>query len=327
VNTIDDLIDTEVAAIKTVVDAIQAKTDNLPSDPADASVIAGLITAVDDFVDTEVAAIKAVTDKLDTAVELDGAVYRFTTNALEQAPTGGGGGGDATAANQATIIAALGVIDDFLDTEVAAIKTKTDNLPSDPADASDIAALLTAIDDFVDTEVAAIKAKTDQLTFTVANKVDATATVDVDEEAIADEIAEALDIPTVAEIAEGLAGSPLTVVSARRGRNMEVFAGVEYSTANGSDEDFDFTDLPDLTGASAAARMRVHLPGQTAVPLGTLTIVDAGETTQTLRWTATEAETATLVPPKQYVYTLEYKTHTATGYSVAMTGALIAFRR
>lgn len=38
-------------------------------------------------------AIKAVSDKLDTAVQLDGAVYRFTTNALEQAPTGSGGGG------------------------------------------------------------------------------------------------------------------------------------------------------------------------------------------------------------------------------------------
>jgi hypothetical protein len=33
---------------------------------------------------------------------------------------------------------------------------------------------LTAIDDFIDTEVAAIKAKTDQLTFTVAGKVDST---------------------------------------------------------------------------------------------------------------------------------------------------------
>ena len=34
---------------------------------------------------------------------------------------------------------------------------------------------LTTIDDFLDTEVAAIKAKTDQLTFTTANRVDATA--------------------------------------------------------------------------------------------------------------------------------------------------------
>jgi hypothetical protein len=119
------------------------------------------VNTIDDFVDTEVSAIKVVTDKLDTALELDGAVYRYTTNALEQAPVGGGGGGDAS---QATLLA---------------VKAKTDNLPVDPADASDIAASfatvntkLDTIDDFVDTEVAAIKAKTDQLTFT-GGRVDA----------------------------------------------------------------------------------------------------------------------------------------------------------
>jgi hypothetical protein len=55
-------------------------------------------------IDTEVGAIKTNTDKLGTAMELDGAVYRFTTNALEQAPTGTGGGsitaGDITAIAQ-----------------------------------------------------------------------------------------------------------------------------------------------------------------------------------------------------------------------------------
>lgn len=40
----------------------------------------------------------------------------------------------------ASISADLQTVDDFLDTEIAAIKAKTDNLPSDPADASDIAA-------------------------------------------------------------------------------------------------------------------------------------------------------------------------------------------
>lgn len=97
VDTVDDFLDTEIAAIK-------AKTDNLPSDPADQSAVEAAITAatsglataaaldtVDNFIDTEVTAIKAVTDKLDTALELDGAVYRYTTNALEQAPSGGGG--------------------------------------------------------------------------------------------------------------------------------------------------------------------------------------------------------------------------------------------
>lgn len=53
---------------------------------------------------------------------------------------------------------------------VTAIKAKTDNLPTDPADASDIASsfstvnsTLTTIAGYIDTEVAAIKAKTDNL--------------------------------------------------------------------------------------------------------------------------------------------------------------------
>lgn len=58
----------------------------------------------------------------------------------------------------------------YVDTEVAAIKAKTDNLPSDPASAgtiatsfSSISSTLTTIASYIDTEVAAIKAKTDNL--------------------------------------------------------------------------------------------------------------------------------------------------------------------
>jgi hypothetical protein len=68
------------------------------------------VDAIDDFVDTEVGAIKTVTDKLDTMVELDGAVYRYTTNALEQAPSGGGGGAtDWTSDERTAIRAILGI--------------------------------------------------------------------------------------------------------------------------------------------------------------------------------------------------------------------------
>lgn len=76
---------------------------------------------------------------------------------------------NATVSSRATQ-ASVDTIDDFLDTEVAAIKAKTDNLPSDPADASDIASsfstvnsTLSTIAGYIDTEVAAIKAKTDNL--------------------------------------------------------------------------------------------------------------------------------------------------------------------
>src|SRR5688572_14337103 len=44
-----------------------------------------------------------------------------------------------------TLDGKLDTIDDFLDLEVAAIKAKTDNLPADPADASDLAALIDAL--------------------------------------------------------------------------------------------------------------------------------------------------------------------------------------
>ena len=111
-------ISADIATVDTVVDAIKAKTDNLPSDPADASVVAGLISAVetkvdtiDDFLDSEIAAIKAKTDNLpaDPADASDIASSFLTVNGK------------------------LDVLDDFLDTEIAAIKAKTDNLPASPA--------------------------------------------------------------------------------------------------------------------------------------------------------------------------------------------------
>ncbi len=78
IDAVDNFVDTEVAAIKTVVDAVQAKTDNLPSDPADASVVAGLIggldtklDTIDNFVDTE---ITALTTMLTGVVPLNGTI-------------------------------------------------------------------------------------------------------------------------------------------------------------------------------------------------------------------------------------------------------------
>lgn len=79
---------------------------------------------------------------------------------------------NGTSQTAGDLAALINAVDDYIDTEVAAIKAKTDNLPSDPADASDIATATTAIIGYVDTEVAAIKAKTDQMVFTKANELD-----------------------------------------------------------------------------------------------------------------------------------------------------------
>jgi hypothetical protein len=199
------------------VAAIHAKTTNLPSDPADQSLIItatdAILTAVgdvptnaelatalgtaDDAVLAQVALVKAVTDKLDDTLEdSGGGAHIFTVASLANAPAGGGGGTTDWTANERTAIrtilgvpasgttpdapsaGALKVIDDLIDTELAAVKTvvdavqaKTDNLPTDPADASVLAALIDTVDNFVDTEVAAIKTGVDALT--AANGVEA----------------------------------------------------------------------------------------------------------------------------------------------------------
>lgn len=103
------LASTEIADIK-------AKTDNLPSDPADESSIQATLATIAAFIDTEVAAIKAKTDNL-----------------------------PSDPADESSIQATLATIAAFIDTEVAAIKAKTDNLPSDPADESSIQAAIAGV--------------------------------------------------------------------------------------------------------------------------------------------------------------------------------------
>jgi len=85
----------KVSGVKNTLDSLndiaagEAMTLTAAYDAAKTAATQTSVNAIDDYVDAEVAAIKTVTDKLDTALELDGAVYRYTTNALEQAPTGG----------------------------------------------------------------------------------------------------------------------------------------------------------------------------------------------------------------------------------------------
>jgi hypothetical protein len=129
--------------------------------PAGASVSADIAA-----VKTDTAAVKVQTDKLTFTVS-----NQVDSNVLDwKSSTAPAMTGDAYArlgapagASVSADIAAVKVVDD-------AIKAKTDNLPSDPADASDIATsfgtvntTLGTIAGYIDTEVAAIKAKTDNL--------------------------------------------------------------------------------------------------------------------------------------------------------------------
>jgi hypothetical protein len=73
-DAIDDYVDTEIAAIKN-------KTDNLPDDPADQSILAGAIAAA-----------QAILDRLDAMIEDASGYDRWLASALEEAPGVGGSG-------------------------------------------------------------------------------------------------------------------------------------------------------------------------------------------------------------------------------------------
>ncbi len=142
--TIDDFLDTEIAAILAdtnelqtdlanggrldlLIDAIKAKTDNLPADPADDSDIDAQLAAISGYLDTEIAAILA-------AVDTEVAAIKAKTDNLPASP-----------ANEASLVTIAGYIDTevasilaAVDTEVSAIKAKTDNLPAAPAATGDI---------------------------------------------------------------------------------------------------------------------------------------------------------------------------------------------
>jgi hypothetical protein len=135
------------ASVSADVAAIKAETASILTDTAEIGAAGAGLTAlatqtsvntIDDFLDTEIAAIKAKTDSLTftTANRVDAQVFGMEANTM---------------------------------TAAAAAADLTTELQSGLA----TAAALDTVDNFLDTEIAAIKAKTDSLTFTVAGQVDA----------------------------------------------------------------------------------------------------------------------------------------------------------
>lgn len=214
-DAIDDFIDTEIGAL----------TTNL------ATANANIIT-IDDFLDTEIADIRnrlpaalvsgrmdcsvgAMASNVITAAAVNAAALNGkgdwnigkTGYTLTAGPLDAAGTRSALGLASANLDTQLGAIDTVVDSilvdtaeigaagaGLTAITSKTDNLPSDPADASDIAGAFSTVggaittlsglvesrlaaDDYVAPDnagIAAIKEKTDELTFTLggALKVD-----------------------------------------------------------------------------------------------------------------------------------------------------------
>lgn len=167
---------------------VDANVDDILVDTG--TTIPGLLATIAGYIDTEVAAVKAVTDKLDTALVLDGAVYQFTANALELAPTGGSAPTASAIADevQTRTIAAVTVVNGLAANTVNAAALAADAVTEIQSGLATAAALatvdgivdeilidtgtslpaqLTTIAGYLDTEIAAVLAVTNKLDTTL----------------------------------------------------------------------------------------------------------------------------------------------------------------
>jgi hypothetical protein len=154
-----------VLALEATAQGIKAKTDNLPSDPADQSELVTLINTKASQASVNAIPTTPLLVANYTAPDNAGiAAIKAKTDNLPSDP--------ADQSELATLISAIPTVAPD-NAGIAAIKAKTDNLPSDPADQSALVTLISAIPTNPllatnytapdNTGIAAIKAKTDNL--------------------------------------------------------------------------------------------------------------------------------------------------------------------
>jgi hypothetical protein len=125
-------VDGKVDIVDGIADAIKAKTDNLPTDPADHS----LVIAATDAILTAVGGVGTAIGGLnnlsaaDVNAEVDQALADYDAPTRTEVTADK----DAVLAAVAAAVAKVDIVDDVAD----AIKLKTDNLPASPAAASDV---------------------------------------------------------------------------------------------------------------------------------------------------------------------------------------------
>jgi hypothetical protein len=171
-----------------------------------------------------------------------------------------------------------------------------------------IATTLATVATYIDTEVAAIKAKTDQLVFTTANQVDArvasmaanTMTAAAAAADLATEIAAGIDVDEAAiatAVTAALAGNTVSIVSvvAENGDISEIRIGDSYSsTGDTRTIDFTYSGLVSITGLTPKLSIKddASSSGWTQWN-GT---VSGSSSPWTVRFSPTAAETALLSP-------------------------------
>lgn len=157
-------LDTQLDALPTAAENADAVWDEARADHTTAGSfgqgaasvqgnVTGSVASVTAGVTLAASAVQAIWDALTSALTTVGSIGKLLVDRIDAAISSRLASASYTAPDN---------------TSITAIKAKTDNLPADPADASDIAASFTTvntkldtIDDLIDTEVTAIKAKTD----------------------------------------------------------------------------------------------------------------------------------------------------------------------
>jgi hypothetical protein len=140
---------TGFAAIDTVVDAIKAKTDNLPADPADDSDIDTQLVAIAGYLDTEIAAILA-------AVDTEVAAIKAKTDNLPADPADQSAVEAAISAAHATTDGKIDTIDGIVDSILVDTGTTLDG----KADQIVAATITNAAGVDIAADIIAIKAET-----------------------------------------------------------------------------------------------------------------------------------------------------------------------
>jgi hypothetical protein len=154
---------TQVDANETKIDAVKAKTDNLPTDPADQSAVEAAITAatsplataanlatVAGYLDTEIAAILADTNELQSDWADGGRLdlildARASQTSVDDLPT------------NAELATALGTADDAVLAAIATVQADTDNIQTRLPAALESGRIAAALDSAVAAQITAIE--------------------------------------------------------------------------------------------------------------------------------------------------------------------------
>lgn len=230
-----------LATAQTSLDAINTKTTNLPSDPADASDIAGevatlvsALSVIAAYVDTEVAAIKAKTDNLPAAPAATGDAMTLTAGERTSIGTAVWASATRTLSSFGTLVA---------DVWAYVARTLTSGAAPSAADVAD------AVWDEA-TSGHATSGTTGAAIIAAGSSGDPWSTTVPGAYGSGTAGYKFGNLPSTADIVTGLSAGEINITTAAvtLGNALNIYAGNDYKAANGKSITFSITSRSDLVG-------------------------------------------------------------------------------